>query len=122
MNNQLAAEGVSDNSHSAQLADGKFPDTYDHGAMQELFKDLAASDKPKPADEEILKISQRLTRGLMFAAQHFEGGNFHYVGKGKTAADTDELIVYWLDKESGKHRGMLGDFGVKELADDDLPK
>ena len=27
MNNQLAAEGVSDNSHSAQLSDGKFHNT-----------------------------------------------------------------------------------------------
>lgn len=102
-----------------ELNGGKFPDTYDQIAMQELLTNLDNKDESTP-DEKMLNYAQKLTRGLMFSTQQI--GKFHYLGKSKTTVDTDQIICYWEDEKSRKHRAIFGDFSIKEVPKSDLPQ
>ena len=73
MNNQLAAEGVSDNSHSAQLSDGKFHNTAE--VERPSFKKTLGIFKrfitEKKIDARVITLHKRNNLFQIFLSQSF---------------------------------------------------
>lgn len=97
---------------------GKFPPSLtDWGAWAVLFsKDIGDG----VLDPEAARVMGHVGAVLPFLLS-MPKNDYAYLGEGKTVDDKD-AIVFWYRKPDGTYRAIYGDFSVKDIAVEQLPK
>jgi outer membrane lipoprotein-sorting protein len=102
---------------ASEINDGKFPDSIDTAASQQLFVKSIRSRKDAPDKESMEKFMQlgaKIGRGFSFALQLPKTANAHYAGKG-VKRDTPGTPIFWYRPEGAKtYRVVMADLTVSD--------
>ncbi len=105
------------------LLDGKFPEavgTEDYmKEMTSLGEKVAQSAL---SGDEVEKLGMTLPRGMFFVQSLEIDDKYHYAGKGVRLGDADKAIFWYRPKGSETYRVIYGDLGVKDVAEENLPR
>jgi len=99
-------------------ADGKFPASIaDWGPWVLLVSKDSRDGKLDPEAMGMLAHLGAITPFL----SSMRKDDYSYLGEGQTI-EKKEAIVFWYKKPDGTHRAIYGDFSVKDVTAEDLPK
>ncbi len=105
------------------IEDGQFPDSI---SLEDVVKIGPKFDKGLKrlnlTDQQQLDIATRMGQGYVFI-RFFKGqGQWHYAGKGVKFGDGNTPIFWYQPKDSETWRVIYGDLGVKDVAQENLPR
>lgn len=111
---------------TAKFGGGVYHETQRGFDMQELAR--GRNDPERAKEYEALNGLIRkhmLNRNLPLVRSFIKGnvvpGSFHYAGDGVKLGDSNALVCWYKDKQSGKFRAIYGDLSAKEIKEQDLP-
>jgi hypothetical protein len=77
--------------------------------------------KPTEQDEQ-LKYTMKMTRGMMFVMTLPAESNWRYAGENVKFGDAQTPIFWYKPEGSQTYRVIYGDLSVKDVASENLPK
>jgi outer membrane lipoprotein-sorting protein len=95
---------------------GRFPDTFDNGAILSLLTDWAARNKPGQPEvvpmNKITELSIALRRGIAFAVTLPAESKARYAGKGIKRDDKTAAVFWYRPAGTSKYRVIHADLSV----------
>jgi len=112
---------------SSWTNDHTFPPTINPTELAKVSMEMVKAGKfggdQQPMDQdELLKHTMKMTRGMMFATLLPAESNSHYAGQNVEHGDTDTAIFWYQPEGSETYRVIYGDLSVKDVAAEDLPR
>ena len=108
------------------VKDGSFPPTLDPTKLANCSMEMAAKgqfvDDDRISEQDQHEKVLKMTRGLMFLLKMPPDSNWHYAGEGVKLGDAQTAIFWYRPQGSENYRVIYGDLGVKEVAQENLPK
>jgi len=102
---------------ASEMSDGKFPESLDFEASQQLILKSARTAKGTSDEkvmEKFMKVGAKIGRGFSFATQLPSTANAHYAGKG-VLRDAKDTPVFWYRPEGAqKYRVIYADLTVRD--------
>jgi hypothetical protein len=79
-------------------------------------------DQEPMNQDELLKYTMKMSRGMMFATLLSAESNSHYAGQNVKHGDADTAIFWYQPEGSETYRVIYGDLSVKDVAPENLPQ
>lgn len=110
---------------SSWTNDGTFPPTLNPVELAKVSMEMAKtgkfrSEKPMEQDE-LLRHSMKMTRGMMFVIALPAESNWRYAGENAKFGDASTPIFWYQPTDSQTYRVIYGDLNIKDVAPEDLP-
>jgi len=111
---------------SSWTEDGTFPPTLNPAELAKVSMEMAKAGKfhsEKPMEqEELLKQTMKMSRGMMFVMTLPAESNWRYAGENVTFGDAQTPVFWYRPEGSKDYRVIYGDLSVKDISPEDLPK
>ena len=112
---------------SSWTTDGTFPPTLNPAELAKVSMELVKAGKFRPAQpsngqEDLLKHTMKMTRGMMFVLKLPAESNWRYAGEKVKYGDAQTPIFWYQPSGSATSRVIYGDLSVKDVTPENLPK
>jgi outer membrane lipoprotein-sorting protein len=111
---------------SSWTTDGTFPPTLNPAELAKVSMELAKTGKfhaEKPmGQEELLKHTMKMTRGMMFVLRLPAESNWRYAGQNVKYGDAQTPVFWYQPSGSATCRVIYGDLSIKDVTPEGLPK
>jgi outer membrane lipoprotein-sorting protein len=111
---------------SSWTEDGTFPPTLNPAELAKVSMEMAKAGKFHPAkptqQDEQLKETMIMTRGMMFVMTLPAESNWRYAGENVKYGQAETPIFWYQPQGSATYRVIYGDLSVRDIAPQDLPK
>ena len=109
-----------------KYADGTFPPTLNPAELAKVSMEMAKAGKfhsEQPMDQdELLKHTMKMTRGMMFVMTLAAESNWRYTGENVNFGDADTAVFWYQPAGSQTYRVIYGDLSIKDVEKSDLPQ
>jgi len=111
---------------SSWTEDSTFPPTLNPAELAKISMELAKTGKFRPKQpmdqDELLKHTIKMTRGMMFVMTLPVESDWRYAGENVKHGDSEKPVFWYKPEGSDTYRVVYGDLSVKDVAPSDLPQ